>query len=161
MYRVFILTVILVVSAFEMHPLHIAVTEVEYDGNRNALEVAHRIFLDDLQMEIARDMSKMSVSFSMQSDEWVKNTLKSYLKKKFSLKVDGKLLEGNFVGYEYEAEAIYIYVEYLKIRKFKSLEFTNQILLDAYDDQINLLHFKNDGETRSLRFDKETRKGQL
>ncbi len=81
--------------------------------------------------------------------------LEKYLSSHFQMKVNGKDAEAVWIGSEIEAEAIWIYVEYPKIKKVKQLEITNRVLFESFEDQKNLIHYKHLGETKSLMLKEE------
>lgn len=159
--KVFISAVIFCCVGMGLHPIHVSITEAEFDEERRAIEISHRIFIDDLEKEIEEESGIKSVSFSREEKSWIDTELQKYLKRHFQLSLNGKQLESRYLGYELENDAIYIFVEYLKVRKFKSVQVKNDILLNMYDDQVNLLHFKWKKETRSLRFDLKSNQGEL
>ena len=143
---VFLLTV-----AF-LHPIHISVTDINFDEGRNALEIVSKVFLDDIENEIR----------SLKKEEYLDITkpgkgrttddlLKPYLKERFKITVNGKKVECKYLGHEIETEALYLFFEVEKVKNLKSITVENTIMLNFYDDQVNMVHVKVDGKLRSMK----------
>ena len=67
------------------------------------------------------------------------------------VQVNGKAKEIDYVGHEIDGDAVNVYYQVLNVRKFRSITMENNILLDFYTDQVNMVHVKFEGELRSMR----------
>ena len=56
-----------------------------------------------------------------------------------------------FLGFEFDNDAMLVYMEGRKIKKIDMIEIDNAIITEVYDDQINLTHFQYKGEMASLK----------
>ncbi|MFT5618806.1 MAG: hypothetical protein ACI85I_002041 [Arenicella sp.] len=133
-----------------LHPIHIGVSDINYNQKEQSLQISHKYFLEDFEDAVE---TEYNVRLSLGSPQEHKNAqeyLRKYLSSHFQMKVNGKDAEAVWIGSEIEAEAIWIYVEYPKIRKVKELEITNKVLFETFGNQKNLVHFKYSGETKSL-----------
>ncbi len=133
-----------------LHPIHIGVSEIDFNKSENSLQVSHKYFLDDFEDAVE---SEYNVRLSLGSSKQHKNAtvyLQKYLSSRFQMKVNGKDAEAVWIGSEIEAEAIWIYVEYPKIKKVKELEISNKVLFESFEDQKNLIHFRYQEGTKSL-----------
>jgi hypothetical protein len=80
--------------------------------------------------------------------------VRKYVLSHLQVKVNGKLLSPAYLGFEQEKEAVYVYVEYLKIpATILEVDFFNNLLYDYYTDQINILHFKSGDKRKSIKLD--------
>ena len=43
------------------HPIHVSVTEVEYNEKSKSLQIISRIFIDDLELSVQRQMKQESL----------------------------------------------------------------------------------------------------
>lgn len=153
MLKTFFLTVLLFGNS-DIHPIHVSVTDVEYDAERKALEIVSHIFLDDLEKHIRLIKNEPYLDvLNPKGDKTSNDLIKNYYKERFKLIVNGKEEDYNFLGYEHEGAAVYIYVELEKVKKLKSLTVRNEILLQLFDDQVNLVHVKVDGKIRSMKLE--------
>ena len=131
-----------------LHPIHIGVTEVEY--KEKSLQIAHKYFVEDFEDEVEETYNvRLQLGTSKELVD-ANKYIQKYLTEKFAVTLNGKPIEGKWIGKEVEGEAIWIYVEYEKIKKIKSIVIENRVLFDSFDDQKNLVHFKADGFKKSL-----------
>jgi hypothetical protein len=135
-----------------LHPIHISVTEIEYDERERELEITTRIFTDDFETAIRKErnlpeLDLLEPSGGMTTDDLVKE----YVLKQISISLDGKLQRLNYLGFENDGEALICYIQMKNVKKWKSITVTNRVLLDVYDDQSNIVHVTMAGKVRSMR----------
>jgi len=133
--------IMLMSTSFLLHPFHVAVSDIEYDSNQRTIEVSQRLFSDDF----SEAMIKKGLTEPDWSNEQLINTLlRDYLHDNLQFKVNGKGVEANFLGYEYEPDSwtVWCYLEITRVRKLNSLEITNTLLTDTFEDQENIIHMK-------------------
>ena len=150
--RYLILTAIIISLSFIAHPLHISVVDIEHDSNRNALEITHRIFLDDIENAVRIKSGIKNLDITQPGN--AKNTddyMKEYLKEHFIVSVDGKVKPYSYLGHEIESDVIFCYMEIPKIKKVGKLKVFYNLLFETFDDQTNLIHFKYNDKTRSIK----------
>ncbi len=87
--------------------------------------------------------------------------IEKYLHQKLALKTEGEDLDFNYLGKEYEADQIVLYIEVENVQPFKKIEVSNTILTDLFDDQKNVVHVTVDGKTKSLLLHKSANREQL
>jgi hypothetical protein len=56
-----------------------------------------------------------------------------------------------YLGEEIEADVMWCYIEIPKVKKLERIEVENLLLLETFDDQMNLVHVKAFGATQSLK----------
>ncbi len=69
-----------------------------------------------------------------------------YIKNHLKIKVNGKLLQLQFVGYEKEEEAIWSYFQVSNVASIKKIEVRNDLLYEYKKEQINILHVMANGK---------------
>jgi len=154
-HKLAILAVILLIMGFK-HPMHVTVTEVEYDKESKAIEMSMHIFVDDLEKHI-RLLEKNEALEILELNEVDRNqVLNKYFVNNVLLKVNEKSQTTNYLGHEVEGEALWVFMEVEDVKKLKTLEITNMTLLELYDDQANLIHFEHEGEVYSEKLDNST-----
>jgi len=134
------------------HPVHVSVTEIEYNDNAGSLQITSRIFIDDLVQSIAsqhhlESLDLFKPSNKAESDKY----LMDYLKLHFNIKLDGKSSNINYIAYEIEEPAVLCYLEIEKVKKFKYIQITNSIIQETYKDQSNIINVTYKGQVKSLR----------
>lgn len=142
-----------------LHPVHVSVTEITYSEKDKALQIASRVFIDDLELSIQRDLKDESVDILKPAGGKTTDQLVSaYLLKHMKVKVDGKIQLLNYLGHEVDGLAIICYIEIASIKKLKSVEITNDVIMEVHPDQSNLVHVTYHDKIKSLRLvrDKST-----
>lgn len=143
---------LMVMGLWMIHPIHVSITDVVHDKERNALEFTTRIFLDDIEKHIQFNTNSPYLDLT-DPDEGIspKNLIKEYVMKRLTVQVNGKSCEIDYVGHEIEGDAVNVYYQVLSIKKLKTLTIKNMILTDLYTDQVNMVHIKFEGKLRSMK----------
>ena len=156
------LSVVFWLTTSIFHPIHISVTDINFDQERDALEIMTKVFLDDIEKEIRSINKEQYLDITKPGQgRTTDDLLKPYLKERFKIKVNGKEVEYSYLGHELETEALYLYFEVVKIKKLKSITVENTILLKYFDDQVNMVHVKVDGKLRSMKMTEGEEVGTL
>ncbi len=156
--KVYCLTSIIFLFIF-FHPIHIAITEVNYSEKEQSLQIMHKIFLDDLEDHIQQtekqDGKEVDLRLNTPKERADVDTyLQKYVHDHFELRIDGKPYTGNYIGKEYETDAVWMYIEVSNVKRPKQLEISSSFLIDFHTDQQNFVHFNIGGQKKSLRFRK-------
>ena len=145
-----------------LHPLHVSVTEIEYDRQSKSMKIIMRIFIDDLESEIrierkSGDLNIMAPPAGISTDA----LLRDYIARHFAIFLDNKKQRIRYVGHEPEDEALLCYLEIPNIRKWSEIKVMNTAIQSVYDDQSNLVHVTVGDEIKSLRLVKDKPSGAL
>lgn len=150
--RLFLLMAIgLWLTAFSLHPYYMSVTEIEYKSAEKEVQVACKIFTDDLEETLKREFNKKIDIVNAAQKKENEQLLQRYLQKHFKLQLDNKAVALDFFGFEEEGEAIWIYLLAKNTAAFKSATVFSDVLYSYREDQLNIIHFKNKGERKSYR----------
>lgn len=153
--KVFLSAVILIfvlsAASFD-HPFHVSVCEINHNAEKQRVEIIHKIFWDDLEAGLNKMTGKFINVSSPDDPEELQKIISEYISKHVSISLDGKKREVIFIGSELEEDAMWCYLEIENIAAFQSIEIQNGILMEIFDDQMNLIHVENKGKLKSLRF---------
>lgn len=138
------------------HPIHLSVSEINYSEKDKALQITSRIFLDDLEASIRnqrnqQDLDILEPGTGISSEQLIRE----YVLKRFTVKLDGKIQKVNFLGFEREDPAVICYLEIESVKRFKTMEVKNEVIMDLYDDQSNIVHVTYKGPVKSMRLLRE------
>jgi hypothetical protein len=154
-----VLAVALTSSRPVPHPFHVSVVEIEHNASDKTLEISCKIFTDDFESILAKNYNT-KVDLINPTDKAAMDTLvKKYIYSHLSIKVNGKPVVLNYIGYENEKEAAYGYIEVANVSSVSKLDISNNILFDKFDDQVNIMHVKANGDRKSTKLnypEKET-----
>ncbi|MBS1608135.1 MAG: hypothetical protein JSS70_05045, partial [Bacteroidetes bacterium] len=76
-----------------------------------------------------------------------------YISNHLSVKADDKSTVMNYIGFEVENEAVYVYLQVNDITSLKKAEVTCTILYDMYTDQTEIIHVIVAGNRKSMKID--------
>lgn len=140
-----------------LHPMHISVTEIEFDEKDKALEIMMRVFIDDLELTMRNTHNQPDLDIlNLPAGQSVDEMIKAYLTTHFKVTLDNKSQVANYLGHERESDAFVFYIEVPKVKKFKTIQVMNDIITETHSDQSNLVHVTVGGKVRSMRLTKES-----
>jgi hypothetical protein len=142
---------------FYLHPIHVSVTEIEFDEKDKALEIMMRVFIDDLELALKNKLNQPELDILEPKNGLTTNQMVSdYLQHHFKITLDNKAQKINFLGLERESEAFIFYIEVSNVKKWKTIQIQNDILTETHDDQSNLVHVTVRKNVKSLRLTRNT-----
>jgi hypothetical protein len=156
-------TTLLLAALLHHHPLHVSLTSIDISRENQEATLSFKFFTDDLSLlffhlyerelrpEPDKDLSPTQLL-------WVNQ----YLTRTFQL-VSGKdTLVLDYIRKEMNEESIWLYYKTkLPAGKALPLTLTNQLMLDLYEDQTNLV-IVNDGSTeQGFTFNYAMRKAEI
>lgn len=141
---------LLLLLSLMIHPYHVSVGDVVYDKDSEALQITHRIFLDDLELALKPQHPEVDL---LKAGKARKMALEAYFESHFVIEVNGATNAYTFLGAEIEDDVIWCYLEVTNVKEIPKLKISNTILLDVFDDQKNLLHFKMPDDKKSFILD--------
>jgi hypothetical protein len=151
------------VSFTEAHKFYVSVTNVEYSEKEESLQVISRIFIDDLESVLLQryDM-KADLATPEESDQALAY-IERYFNARFTVFVNGSAREYTFLGRKYDKDQVICYLEITGLPKtsLESVGVQNEILMDIFDEQKNLVHLKILGAKKSFVLIRENNKGML
>lgn len=136
------------------HPFHVSVCDIEFKKEAKAIQVSQRIFLDDLELTLNNRFEASFVIDDIATTSILDSLVSTYMEEHFKIHVDGKIQQGNFLGSEIEEDALWCYIEFEGVRKIKSIEITSTVLLESFEDQANIIHFKANEFEKSTKLDR-------
>jgi len=132
------------------HEFYLSVTEIAYSKEQKNLQIVTRVFLDDFE-KVLRERYSDNIRLSQENEEGqVRTSIKEYLSKKLQISTDKEKLQLNYLGKEYDADQIVMYLEIEEVEDFSQIFIKNAILFDLLDDQKNIVHVKVKNKTKSL-----------
>lgn len=133
------------------HPFYVSVTEFNHNAKEGIIEISCKMFADDCENTL-KQQTKTNVDITNPKDvKQLEKILNDYIQKRLQLKVDGKPVVLQWVGYEKENESVWCYLQVNDIKTVKKLEITNSLLYDLYNTQIGIMHATVGGSRKSIR----------
>ena len=132
------------------HPFYVSVTEVEYKSGSKEIGIVCKVFPDDME-ETLRLFTQKKYDISKRDDKEINASLEAYFKKHISIKVNGKIRNIVFLGYENINESTYIYFNVPSVSTVKSIELTNNLMYEYKSEQTNIIHLSIDKKRESFK----------
>ncbi len=133
----------LIFSSFLLkeHPFHVSNCEITFNTQSQKFQIAQKIFIDDLENGLKDwGIKDLYIGTPKQKNDALAQ-IEKYLKNKLLLEVDKQKIDFHCIGSEISKDymAIWIYAESNPIALPQSLTITNNILLDKFYDQKNIV----------------------
>lgn len=159
-----LLVLLLPLFAFTtVHKYYLSVTNIAYSEKEDALQITSRIFIDDFE-KILEERYDVKGNLATENESGIAmDYIKKYLKSKFTIKINDEYKTVNFLGKKYEDDIMVCYLEVPNIDfpTVESIEVQNEVLMDLFDEQQNVIHFKINGKKKSFVLIRENNKGML
>lgn len=145
-----------------LHPFFITLTEVRFNPSSKNMEVAQKIFWDDLEVSLSKEAGG-AVDFLKPKDKAkLESQVKAYLLKHTQVWVNGKLVPLSYLGYEVEEDAAWFYLESTATSTPKTVEVQNTLLLRDFAGQQNIVHvYLNSKSPKSLLLGEGKERGRI
>lgn len=163
-----ILKIFLFVSFFPVlissttHKFYVSITKVAYRPEQQSLQVITTIFLDDLEKVLRERYNEPTLYLTPENEKKVAiDYIKKYVMQKLLIKVDGKEVNFDYIGKEYDIDAVKIYLEATQIQDFTNIEIENTVLFELTKEQQNIVHVKHRDSRKSLVLDTDNPNGLL
>lgn len=135
------------------HPFYISVCQVDHNPDTEALEVSFRIFTDDLEQALeSMGTDRLRLGTEREAEK-ADLYISRYLARHVEFEINGRRVSAAFLGKEVDSDATWCYVEVENVPVLKTMAMTNTLLLESFEDQVNLVHVHAAGQKRSLVFD--------
>ncbi len=124
-----------------LHPIHVSVSEINFNEKEKSLQIISRIFIDDLELSIRSQRNEPELDImEPRNGKTTDQLVSEYLKYHLKVTLDGKKQEMKFLAHETEDAAIVCYIEIANVKKVKKIEVLDDLITETHSDQSNLVH---------------------
>lgn len=146
----FYLSVVSLFGLYAVHPFFISLTDMVYKADEQRLEIAQKIFWDDLEVALSRK-HKTSVDFLNTSDRTqLDEMVREYLLDQNKIHVNGQLITLEYLGHEIEEDAAWFYFESTNVPRPTEVMVMNSVLTHEFPTQQNIVNFYVDQRPKSI-----------
>jgi len=156
-----LLLLLIPLLSFSVHKYYLSLTQIEYNQENKSLEVIINVFMDDIELALNKENNinlQLTTKLELENSD---DYFSKYLQEKLHFKIEEKELEFNYLGKEYEGDLVYFYLEIPNVENPQPLEIHNQILLQYFEDQQNVVKLKVGKKRKSKILNKENDKALL
>ncbi|MBQ0736128.1 DUF6702 family protein [Aquimarina celericrescens] len=158
---IFFLLITFTLSSFTAHKFYVSVTQIEYNKEQESLQIITRVFIDDIE-NVLKERYNDAILLDVKGDDLkINEYFKKYFTQKLKIKVNDKEVSFTFLGKEYEDDLVVCYLEIENIPSLETIEITNEILMDLFEEQQNIVHVKKENQRKSLILEKGKSEGLL
>jgi hypothetical protein len=136
-----------------LHPFFVSVIEIEHNPKDATAEISVRIFTDDLEKTLQKQSTGTIDIIKPTNKALIDQKISQYIGQKLLLKINGKAVKFNYIGYEIIKESTWSYFEVTDIKEMNAVDINCSILHDFETSQINLFHVKSKGNQKSYKLD--------
>ena len=154
-----LIALLLAACSLHAHSLHQSTAETEWNAETKKLEVSLTVFINDLELALMRQ-SEREMRIEKTPAEAFDAQTKLYLAKNFVVSDStGQKAEWTWIGRQIDAETkksgdptVTLFFEITLPGGLKAVSLQNGVLQDLFEDQLNLLHFRNGAEKVQMQF---------
>ena len=122
-----------------LHDFHTSLTEMRYNAKAKNFEISLRVFTDDLEKVLSA--TNQNRKFTLENNDKNDPLVEAYIRKHFVVvNPKNQKLSFNYIGREKEGEATWIYLEMSVNESINGSKIQNDVLIDMFDDQTNILN---------------------
>jgi len=151
--QLFIAIILVFCSTFgsvNEHDIHVSVTDIDISTN-GEVEIVVKVFLDDLMLSMGLEMGAELPDNYTNSDDLI-NT---FLENSLEIKINGEIIAYQLDDTTPSSPAVWITLVGQTSEDIKSIEVNNEILIDQFDDQSNMINVRYEGERYSELLDRD------
>lgn len=132
------------------HPFYFSLTQVDHNPQNQSLEVTIKLFTDDIEQALeAQGTDKLYLGDAKEhqsSDRY----LTTYLEQHLQFWVNGKAATYQYLGKEVELDVLWAYVEIDSVPELSTVKVLNNLLLEHFEDQQNVVQFRVGNQKESM-----------
>lgn len=134
---------------FLKHAFHTSLTQIDHNVKEKSLEVSIRMFTDDLENTLSKENNGQR--FRIENNDKNDPFVERYVRKHFKLSTaKGQSKAYTYLGKENEGDATWVYIEIpLQEADIQGFKLQQDVLMDAFDDQVNIVNITFKGERKS------------
>ena len=135
-----------------LHPVHVALTTVEYNTDKECIDIGFKFFFDDFEEVIRRKYNVELKLGTIDQNKDYNKYVKKYISEHFQLTINNNIIDNEnikAIRKDMNFEAVWFYYQVPFKSKITSVKIRNSIMTDLYLDQKNILFFKNGDEEKA------------
>lgn len=143
---------LLISNFFLMHPVHVSITNLDIQSEKDTISLSFKVFTDDFQL-LVNQLYDIQLDLSENGNyDLHREQINTYFQDHFKLIVKGKELKYINTGIKRNDEAVWFFYRIVSKKDLKTFVIRNTLMLDLYPDQKNLLIMKKGNLERGYQF---------
>ena len=152
---------IVLTKLYIFHPFHVSICDVTYDSNDKHLKISVRLFADDLERGLSDYAEDPDLALLELDSTKLNVLLQRYLSENLRFTTSKEVLRLHYLGSQKEDNGMWCFLEYENLTPFDEIAVFNSLLVNAFNDQENLVHFRKNKTVKSLRLNQKNKSGTV
>lgn len=125
-----------------LHAFHVSKCLIEYNEAESAIQISLHVFIDDTEAALRLQGIDQLYICTEKEAATADDHIAAYLTKQLQLVVDGQAVQPMYLGKEVTEDfaGMWCYLEVTGIKDIRELIIDNQILMDTFEDQKNIVN---------------------
>ena len=140
-----------------VHDFYVSVCEAEHNPDLRQLEIKVKTFTNDYEEALLKHSGKkLGLDTSEEkADAYI--IIEKYLREKIQISINGETVILSYWYHEYEADATWTHLIVEDICDIHEMQFRNEVLMELFDDQTNILRVEIGGKKQYVNLTKNYR----
>ena len=134
-------------GASKKHDFYVSITELEVKND--TLQISMRLFTDDLQFALNDKRDEKVFLDDQQSSRQSFVHIRDYIDRQFSVGNGAKTFPIQWLGHEFEDDVCWVYGQTVLKEEQRLIFVRNQLMMDVYPRQQNIMHFTQGEEVET------------
>lgn len=150
-----IVVLFLLYAALALHPLHITITNIDYNKKEGHIDISIKLFKDDLALVLSQKYKQQIDLEKEQKPGESDSVIARYVEENFKLEIDQQKVMLNLKDKKIDHEAVWLTYNIDMKHKVGELKIENSLLTDLYNDQKNLVIVNFDSRQKGFTLSKD------
>ncbi len=151
----YLILILFTFSRIYFHPVHVSITNIDINSELNLTEISCQFFADDFKkiIQINEGVELMFEQGQELTQESI-DAINNYIFSVFEIKINNEeKISFDFQHNKQDEALIWLYYKgEIPVRDIKSITLVNELMLDLYEDQTNLVIISLNGEEKGYTF---------
>lgn len=156
-----VLTSILLFGFKTLHPFYLGIVHIKHNSTNKSLESSVKLFVNDLEDALKKQSNKPIDLINGTNKDDLNKLIQAYVKKNMAVKVNNKLVDLSYIGFEVENEIVWIYSEYKNIKSIQTLQVDCSLLYEHIKQQTNIIRVEVNNKEQSTKLNKPEKTAQF
>lgn len=150
MRKILFISLFFILVSFK-HPFYLGVTDLKYNAAKKALQGTVKLFTNDLE-DALKKMHGHTVDLINPVDRnKAEKMVEAYLKQHLFFYINNKAQNFDFLGFEQEEDALWMYIELKDCAQPEKVSIRNSLLYDFLPGQMHIIHLQVGAESKSFK----------
>lgn len=133
------------------HPFYLGITTIAHKKQEKTIQISISLFHDDLEQALNKYSSKKLHILSKIDKTALDLAIAAYVQENLKVQLEKKAAKMQYLGYQIDGEAAWIYFEIPQVSKIKNITVYNSLLTREFKEQGNIVHVESNGKKQSTR----------